>query len=390
MTLASSVRSRANDAAILAGLLWCVAGIDIDTPQADRFALLLVGVALLAVSLTRRLPGGWVGAYAVLIATSDRLVRQPFSGSDVLRATQEAIQTFLGGANPYTHVMTNTDPVGSPFVYPPGEFLFYLPAQVIAGDITRVDTVAGIGILTVVAIVLTGIRVGWERVTLPAMLYASWGISGYRGTDGSNDVSAAFLVVLALALLAFGDERRRSGRIAFILSAIALGWAGAFKQFALLVAPLVIRHLAVAGRDWRRYALVAAVTFAAFVLPFLVWSPGAFLTQQLQALTFHRNIWGTNILSFAAQFGDVRAVVPLFFVAEILVTLVVFALLVRARLPTIGLAALGGTFVVLITLLLARWTTQPYYIYLGAIAAIGLALVDVSARAPEPLDRVSA
>ncbi len=71
---------------------------------------------------------------------------------------------------------------------------------------------------------------------------------------------------------------------------------------------------------------------------------------------------------------------PFFFAAEILVTLVTFALLLRARLPTIGAATFGGCAVILIALLLARWTTQPYYAYLGGVAAMALALVDRDAR----------
>jgi hypothetical protein len=35
--------------------------------------------------------------------------------------------------------------------------------------------------------------------------------------------------------------------------------------------------------------------------------------------------------------------------------------------------------VILIALLFARWTTQPYYAYLGGVAAMGLALVDTRA-----------
>jgi len=36
--------------------------------------------------------------------------------------------------------------------------------------------------------------------------------------------------------------------------------------------------------------------------------------------------------------------------------------------------------VILVALLLARWTTQPYYAYLGGVAAMALALVDRDAR----------
>jgi hypothetical protein len=50
-------------------------------------------------------------------------------------------------------------------------------------------------------------------------------------------------------------------------------------------------------------------------------------------------------------------------------------------LPTLGVATFAGCAVILVALLLARWTTQPYYAYLGGVAAMALALVDRDARA---------
>lgn len=377
------MRSRVSDAAILLGILWCVGGIELNAPQLDRVALLLAGVGLLWAQLKGRPQGPYVAWYAVLIGISERLSRTPLlDGSDVLRATQEAIATLLRGQDPYTHPLTSTIPPGSPLVYPPGEFVFYLPAHVLTGDITRVDTIAGI--LTIVAIAAVGARAGWDRVTLPAMLYATWGIGAFRAVDGSNDVSAAFMVVLGAALLVFADRETRAGRVAFVLSAIALGWAVAFKQFAVVVLPLVLRHLAVAGRDWRRYAIVSVGTIAVFVVPFLVWAPGPFLEQQVATLTFHQEVWGANLPALLAQYTDVRGVLPAFFVGELLLTIVAFAYALRSRVPTIGAALLAGCGIILIALLLAKWTTQPYYVYLGGIAAMGLALVDRPARPDRP------
>jgi hypothetical protein len=373
------VRSRANDAALLAGLFWCVGGIDLNAPGLDRMAALIVGAVLLAVGLRGRDVGALTALYAVFIAVSERLSRTPFlDGSDVLRATQEAIGNLLRGMNPYAVPLTSTIPPGSPLVYPPGELAWYLPAHLLFGDITRVDTWAGI--LTTAAIAAVGLRAGWDRVVLPAMLYATWGIGAFRAIDGSNDVSAAFMVVLGLALLAFADRGTRTGRVCFVLSAIALGWAVAFKQFAIVVLPLVVRHLGVAGRDWRRYLLISLGTVAVFVLPFLLWDPRAFLGQQVATLTFHTEVWGANLPSLLQQYIDVTALLPLFFLAEIVVTIAALGLALRARIPTIGVAALAGCGVILIALLLARWTTQPYYAYLGGVAAMGVALIDRDAR----------
>lgn len=373
------MHSRANDAAILAGLFWCVGGIDLNAPQLDRVVLLIAGATLLGLSLSGRDQGPFIAWYAVLIGTSERLSRLPLlDGSDVLRATQEALVNLLHGLNPYSVPLTSTIPPGSPLVYPPGELVWYLPAHLLFGDLTRMDTVAGI--LTIVVIAIAGLRAGWDRVALPAMLYATWGIGAFRAVDGSNDVSAAFMVALALAILVFADRDTRAGRIAFVLSAIAFGWAVAFKQFAIVILPLVVRHLAVAGRDWRRYGLVSLATIAVFVLPFLVWDPGAFLSQQLATLTFHTEIWGANIPALLNERFDLTPWVGVFFAAELLLTVAALALLLRARLATIGIATFGGCAVILIALLLARWTTQPYYAYLGGVASMALALVDRDAR----------
>ena len=374
------MRSRANDAAILAGLFWCVGGIDLNAPQLDRVFLLIAGAVLLGLSLAGRDQGRFVCWWAVLIGISERISRSPLlDGSDVLRATQEAIVNLLHGLNPYTVPLTSTIPPGSPLVYPPGELLWYLPAHLFFGDITRVDTVAGI--LTTVAISIAGLRAGWDRVALPAVLYATWGIGAFRAVDGSNDVSAAFMVVLALAILVFADRDTRVGRVAFVLSAIAFGWAVAFKQFAIVILPLVLRHLAVAGRDWRRFGIISLATIAVLVVPFLVWAPGAFLSQQLATLTFHTEVWGANLPALLQEYIDVTTWLPFFFAAEIVVTLGILGLFLRARLATLGIAAFAGCAVILAALLLARWTTQPYYAYLGGVGAMALALVDRDARA---------
>ena len=365
-------------AALVAALYWCVAGIDVDAPQPERVLLLVTGAVLLWATLRGSPTALLTGAYAVLIAISDRASRQLIlDGSDVLRATNESLDVLLAGGDPYNHVLQSTVPQGSPLVYPPGEFLFYLPFKLAFGDITRVDTWTGVAI--VVLIVVAGARVGFDAVALPAMLYASWGAAGFHAIDGSNDVSASFVLVLALVLAVFAAPTP-TGRVAFFASAFAFGWAMAFKQFALLALPALLRHLAVAGAPWRRYAIVAVGTAVALVLPFLVMDPGAFVEQQLALLTFHQETWGTNLLAVAARFGDPTSLLPVFFGLELVLTVAALAVAIRWRVPTLGAAALAASGAILVPLLLARWTTQPYYVYVGAIVACGVALLNARAR----------
>jgi hypothetical protein len=365
--------------AILAGIMWSIGAVDLSAPSVERMGLLLAGIMLGVAGALGRDIGLPAGLYAIAVGGVERLQRDLLErGSDVLRATAEAIDVLMTGRNPYDHRMLSTDPIGSPFVYPPGEFLFYLLPYRGTGDIGRVETWAGI--VTIAVLVIAGIRVGTGRAALIAMLYAVWGIAAFRTTDGGNDVSAGLLVVVGLVTLAFVPLPGTRGRIAFVVSAVALGWSLAFKQFAILVWPLVLRHLAVAGASWRRYAAISAGVAAAMTVPFLLWSPGAFLSQQLAALTFHDEVWGANLLNTLSQWWPVDGLRGIFFALELLGTAVLVALALRARIATIGSAALIGAAILVVPLLLAKWTTQSYYVYAATIAAAGLLLIDVPAE----------
>ena len=376
-------------AALAVALFWAIEGIDVNAPQVERVAILLSAIVLGWAALRNSpLAAGLTSYLAILVAISERLRRDPLlDGSDVLRATTEALTIVSQGGNPYASFLQTTVPPGSPFVYPPGELAWYALPQWLFGDITRVDTWAGV--LIVAAIAIAGFKVGFDAVALPAMLYAAWGIAGYRAIDGSNDVSASALVVFACVALVFATDVKsshssRASRVAFLFSAVLFGWAIAFKQFSLLVLPPVARYLFVTGANWRRYVLVALGVTAAFVLPFFVRDPGAFLGDQLGALTFHEEIWGTNLLHTLAQFGDPTGLVPLFTIIEIVGTLALVALVVRRwDAPSLGAAVLVGAGLVLIPLLFAKWTTQPDYAYIGGIVACGLALLGASERRAE-------
>jgi len=92
-------------------------------------------------------------------------------------------------------------------------------------------------------------------------------------------------------------------------------------------------------------------------------------------------VWGANIPAVLREYVDVTGWLPIFFAAEIVLTVVLLGVLLRARPATIGIATFAGCGVILVALLLARWTTQPYYAYLGGVAAMALGLVDRDARA---------
>src|SRR5260221_11194087 len=102
-TSPSYVRSRANDAAIFAGLLWCAGGIELNAPQLDRTLALILGAVLLGLSLRGSAVGPAVAVYAVFIAFPERWARVPFpDGSQVLRATDQRIGNSVHGLNAQT------------------------------------------------------------------------------------------------------------------------------------------------------------------------------------------------------------------------------------------------------------------------------------------------
>lgn len=362
-------------ATCLLGLLWTVGSLDFNAPQLDRMLLLLAGCAVLGAVLADRAAGPLVSAYAVVVAFADRLAGSFIGGSDVLSATREAIATALAGGDPYTHVMQSTNPVGSPFAYPPGEPLYYLPAYLLAnGDLRMVETWSAL--LTVVVLALAGLRVG-HRAALPTMAYATWGTASFHTELGGNDVSAAFLVVLALVALLFGRESRS----AYVASAIAFGWAIAFKQFALLVLPAVLRSLAAHDRGWRAYATGVAATVGVLSAYYFLRDPVAFVSQQLAPLVFHQDLWGANLPNLLGRYVG-AASFPQWTALQLVVLAAAVAASLYRPMPTLGGAALVGAAVVLVPLLLARWTTQPYYVYAGTVALAGLALLEV--RWPRP------
>ena len=383
-------------AALAVALFWAIEGIDVNEPQVERVLILSGAIALGWLALRGSwLAAGFTGYLAILVAISERFRREPLiDGSDVLRATSEALSIVSQGGNPYSAFLQSTVPPGSPFVYPPGELAWYALPQWLLGDITRVDTWAGV--LIVAALVIAGLRLGFETVALPAMLYAAWGIAGFRAIDGSNDVSASALVVFACVSLVFANgpgatPSARWSTVAFLLSAVLFGWAIAFKQFSLLILPIVIRYLATQGLPWRRYATIALGVAAVFVLPFFLRDPGAFLGAQAAALTFHQEIWGTNLLNTLKRYGDPEMLVPLFTAAEIVGTLALVTVAAwRWRPPTLGASVLAGAGVVMVALLFAKWTTQPYYAYVGGIVACGLALVTTALRDSERPSATSA
>jgi hypothetical protein len=296
--------------------------------------------------------------------------------SDVMLATNEALATLFAGSNPYAHVYAMTDPPGGLFGYPPGELAFYGAAHVLGLNVFRVDMLAGIAGLSLIACLAPLVGSGLAALAIGTVAAAVDVI--FHATDGSNDTAASFLVLAGIVALAWSlASAGNTARTLWWTSAIAFGWVVAFKEYALPIAVFVALFLwRTDARRGRAWIAAAAATTVAFVLPFFVWNPAAFVSNVVGALFVHHNIWGRNLWHDAVNFvpgaGDALApFVPAFM-------LLAFAgagiALWRRPAANLGAAFLQGCALVAILFVFARWTTSVYYIFLTPLAMAGVAL----------------
>ena len=371
-------------AATLTLLVYGIGG-NYEQPDPPHLVALLAGAAGLAGAITRRPWAGIVVLTAVLaLGVYERATTGDNPASDVMLTTNEALGVLAGGGNPYTHTFAHTNPPGGLFGYPPGELAFYGLARLTGANVFRVDMLAGIVGLGLIAALSPIVGDG-----LAALAIGTLAVDGdliFHSTDGSNDTAAAFLVLTGIVALAWVPATRgRNAQALWWLSAIAFGWVIAFKEYALPVAVFVALYLwrsdAVRARRWIG---VAAATAAVFVLPFLAWNPVAFISNVGGALLVHHNVWGRNIwhdiFSFEpATFG----LVPFIPV----ITLLAFAggavALWRRPAQNLGAAFLQGCVLVAVIFVLARWTTSVYYVFLAPLVAVGIALTLGPERSPE-------
>lgn len=198
--------------------------------------------------------------------------------------TQLAGDFVLNGIDPYgadyARAGLAAAPWGESFPSPalhhlvtwPGQFLFPLPLQAVSRLVF-----------------------GWwdERVFLLLAAAAIWLLLGalFRGVPGRMAAVALFLVpghsllavlgdndlpVVAILLAALLAAQHRR----FLLMGLLLGCAVATKQHALLAVPLIVVWAGVRGAEPRtlaRGAVAGTAAVAAFLLPFVLWDPPAFI-----------------------------------------------------------------------------------------------------------------
>jgi hypothetical protein len=383
---AQSVDRFALVAATLPLVMFGIGG-NYEQPDPVHFAALVAGGAGLAAIFSRR---SWAGA-AILLAVLalgvyERMTIGYHQGSDVMTSTNEALQVLAVGGNPYAHVFQMTNPPGGVFGYPPGEIAFYGLAHLFGGDVFRVDRTCSILDLGLIAYLAPLVGEG-----LAALALGTLAVSGdliFHATDGSNDTAASFLVLAGVCALAWSAAQR--GRFATVLwftAAVAFGWAIAFKEYASPIALFVALYLwRTDARRARTWIATAAATAAAFILPFLVWNPVAFIANVGGELVVHQNVWGRNLWRDGGSFVAplVSALTPA--IPAVLLAAVAGLTVALWRRPaaSLGAAFLQGCAVVATVFVLARWTTSVYYVFLAPLAVTG-AVLTVAAELGRPL-----
>ncbi|HEX4518784.1 MAG TPA: hypothetical protein VH063_04290 [Gaiellaceae bacterium] len=263
--------------------------------------LMLVGLALLA---------GWAISNIYL---------QPGYGTDEAAFEQYAASLLLHGHNPYG---ANLAPALTQFRVPiqyatyllGGGFVHTLgyPALPVLVTAAFVPVTGGVQ----AAIVANVLALAATCVVTYLLLPRPWKSVGVLVTIGvpilfGESIAGVNAVLMGLPLMVAAWRWTDTGRRGTLgrsgtARAICLGLAISTQPLAWFVTPFVLVGIwrlrqaelgaAGAGRVVLRYGGIAAATFAAINLPFVIWSPGAWLTAVTSTLTQHAIPYGQGLV----------------------------------------------------------------------------------------------
>jgi hypothetical protein len=283
---------------------------------------------------------GWIGI-GVLLATGIALRLGVFDhlGSDVLDVTSDALREALYlGFNPWGHGFPSARPPGAPFPYGPVGLFWYIPAVDAPRELELLVSCAIMALLAV-----RGRPVGLAVYATAPTLVAT-------ATDGSNDTSAGFLILIALVLAA-----KRPW-----LGAVALAVAVAFKPYAAAWAPALI----VFGGLPALEAFLAA-SFIIWAPSLLSWGGLNYLRSlQMAEDAHHAPYWSFGVI-YEQVFGRAASRAGLNTMRLILGGTVGLASLLFIK--SMDRVILAGVLVFVIVMFGGYWGS---YAYLGAIAPI--------------------
>ena len=234
------------------------------------------------------------------------------------------------------------------------------------------------------------------------LLLMTLGLNPIMGSDvifGQNDSFVLFWIVLALLLLARGNEMGEERRAApwRLGSAAAFGLACASKPTAWFLAPfyaLLLVPSSCAGQEtganrqgWIRWLMKlvrngwpALVVFLLLVLPYLIWDAGALVDDVYRWASGRGEqayqIWGWGASNLLLALGWVSSRFDYwpFWVAQIIVggPLLVFLLWRQWRDNRIAAACSGYALFLLVFFFLSRFLNENYLGYILAFLALGV------------------
>jgi hypothetical protein len=281
-----------------------------------------VGLATIGVLL--------VGAIVIRLAVSDRL------GSDVLQVTKVAIDRVLDGLNPYGHAYQTSSPPGSPFPYGPLALLMYMPFHH-AAFVLELLTGAGVAVILAVQGRVVGLAV-----------YAATPIVVAVATDGSNDTTLGFLI-----LVAFMTAARWPAVGGFLLAC-----AVAFKLSALAFAPGFLAWAG--GRVALAFVAGSLITWAPVLS---TWGIASYVDSATRANALQHPVeWSFGVLVKGLTGNRVELLDTMRYAVGGAIAIV--GLRLRRSMDAVILV---GCVVYLVTLYGGNWAT---YAYLGGIAPI--------------------
>lgn len=371
--------------------LWPVVTTDFANINAISVLVALSALILGALVYAYDVPSWVVTLVAAAGGVALRVTTSAYSGSDVMTATIEALKAIAAGSSPYHHIYTTTNPAGQPFPYLPGELALYDIQQRIFGSLADHDRWWSIGAVLAVAGLAPALG---ARVALGTALLAVSSTNVLIGVDGSNDSGLLFLLAVAILVLTYASRAAAAGKsglatVLYALSAAFFGWAIAFKAFAWIVFPFVVRAIPAE----RRFVYVlgaVGVTFA-FCISFAIAAPIDFIHSVGAGFTSHANAWGFNVwAALQASHPEVNDALLKYTAGFTTFATLITAISLWSRKPaTLGSALLQSGMVLAAMFLFARWTSLAYYAFLFGVLALAIATFGLQSEAPQPAGAVN-
>lgn len=340
---------------------------------------------------------------AIAIWSTVQVVLAPQYGTDELAFDQYAAQLVQHGVNPYTHSMAgafqlfHVSPDGYTFLlnghtvaslsYPALSFLVYVPFLA-AGWSTQLGVAVNVAawvLSTVIAFFLLP-----KRLRPLAIVVGSF--AGYVGYAVGGVTDALFLPLLLGAVYRWDrfDHERGWRRWR---GPVLLGLAMAVKQTPWLVLPFLVAGVVLESsrRGGRRAGLrtgarYLAVTLGAFALPnlpFIVWSPHAWLSDVLTPIASQTVPAGQGLVDLSLFLGLGGGSL----LAYSVVLVVVFVALWAAFVATYPSLKGWAVYLPSIVLFFSARSLGSYLVTIFPAALVAACSIDRIRRAPAPLTR---